>query len=103
MKRIALPERADWRDKAEAVGFGFHEMYGEPYWIDDAAFLFTLAEIEEAIEEPAEALHALCLDIVADVVRDPAMMTRLAIPDEMQDPLMGSGRQAALWPLRLRL
>ena len=85
MKRIALPERADWRDKAEAVGFGFHEMYGEPYWIDDAAFLFTLAEIEEAIEEPAEALHALCLEIVADVVRDPAMMTRLAIPDEMQD------------------
>lgn len=85
MKRIALAERPDWREKAEAVGFGFHEMYGEPYWVDDAAYLFTLAEIEEAIEDPAEALHALCLDIVADVVRDPAMMTRLAIPDEMQD------------------
>ncbi|EAU42499.1 putative glutathionylspermidine synthase [Fulvimarina pelagi HTCC2506] len=85
MQRISLPEREDWREKAEAVGFGFHEMYGEPYWLDDAAFVFTLAEIEEAIEDPSAELHQMCMDVAEDVIRDPAMMTKLAIPEPMQD------------------
>jgi len=54
MDRITLPERPDWREKARAVGFGFHEMYGEPYWVDDAAYTFSIAEIEEPLEPPAK-------------------------------------------------
>ena len=85
MKRIDLPEREGWREAAEAVGFGFHEMYGEPYWVDDAAFVFSLAEIEEAIEAPSQELHEMCLDLVEDVVKDDAVLDRLAIPGEMRD------------------
>ncbi|MEX6506740.1 glutathionylspermidine synthase family protein [Jiella sp. M17.18] len=85
MRRIELPERPDWREKAEAVGFGFHEMYGEPYWVDDAAFVFSLAEIEEAIEEPSQALHDMCMDLVGEVVKDDAALARLAIPEAMRD------------------
>ncbi|TFF27298.1 glutathionylspermidine synthase family protein [Jiella endophytica] len=85
MKRIAIPERENWREAAEAVGFGFHEMYGEPYWIDAAAYAFSLAEIEEAIEAPSQELHDMCLDLVADVVRDEAAMERLQIPEAMRD------------------
>ncbi|MCB8838403.1 glutathionylspermidine synthase family protein [Aurantimonas sp. VKM B-3413] len=85
MKRIDLPEREGWQAAAEAVGFGFHEMYGEPYWVDDAAFVFSLAEIEEAIEAPSQELHEMCLDLVADVVKDDAVLDRLAIPGEMRD------------------
>ncbi len=59
MKRIALPERLDWREQAKSVGFGFHEMYGEPYWVDNAAYLFNYEQIEEDIEAPSQELHEM--------------------------------------------
>ena len=93
MRRLTLPERADWRDKARAVGFGFHEMYGEPYWLDDAAYAFTLEEIEERIEAPTEALHELCMALVADVVDDERALRRLAIPETHFDLVRESWRQ----------
>lgn len=82
MRRLTLPERPDWRDKAREVGFGFHEMYGEPYWFEGAAYAFSLAEIEDEIEAPTEALHALCMELVSEVVEDEALLRRLAIPEE---------------------
>ena len=90
MERIALPERADWRDKARAVGFGFHEMYGEPYWFEAAAYAFSLAEIEDEIEAPTEELHALCMALVDEVVGSPDLLRRLAIPEAQWDLVRGS-------------
>jgi glutathionylspermidine synthase len=81
MRRFAIPERPDWRDKARAVGFGFHEMYGEPYWLDGAACAFSLAEIEDEIEAPSEALHELCMALVGDVIDSDAELRRLSIPE----------------------
>ena len=85
MIRVTLPERPDWREKAEALGFGFHEMYGEPYWVDGVAFLLTLDEVEERIEDPSGELHAMCMDLVAEVTRSEALMARLDIPSEHHD------------------
>ena len=81
MRRIALPERPHWRDKAREAGFGFHEMYGEPYWVDDAAYAFSLAEIEDEIEAPSEALHELCMALVEELVADEAQLRRMSIPE----------------------
>ncbi|MEO1719344.1 MAG: glutathionylspermidine synthase family protein, partial [Pseudomonadota bacterium] len=64
MRRMTVTERPHWKDAAREVGFGFHEMYGEPYWVDDAAYAFSLDEIEGEIEDPAADLHQLCLDLV---------------------------------------
>jgi glutathionylspermidine synthase len=85
MQRITLPERPGWRDKANAVGFGFHEMYGEPYWLDDAAYIFTLEEIETCIEEPSQELHDMCMDLVSDIVENEETLERLAIPSDHHD------------------
>lgn len=85
MKRVTYPERPDWRDKAREVGFGFHEMYGEPYWLDDAAYVFTLEEIEERIEAPSQELHEMCMDLVGDIVGDEEALDRLAIPVDLRD------------------
>ena len=85
MKRVTYPERPDWRDKAREVGFGFHEMYGEPYWLDDAAYVFTLEEIEERIEAPSQELHEMCMDLVGEIVGDEEALDRLAIPVELRD------------------
>ncbi len=92
MQRIGLPERPDWRDKAAAVGFGFHTLYGEPYWVDAAAYSFTLEEIEGSIEPAAEALHALCLELVDSVVDDEAALARLHIPPAQFDLVRDSWR-----------
>lgn len=85
MKRITYPERPGWRDKAREVGFGFHEMYGEPYWLDDVAYTFTLQEIEERIEEPSQELHEMCMDLVGDIVGSEEALDHLAIPEELRD------------------
>ncbi len=92
MERIALPERPDWRERAAAVGFGFHTLYGEPYWVDDAAYRFTMEEIEGAVEPAAEALHAMCLDLVDAVVDDEAALTHLHIPPAQFDLVRDSWR-----------
>lgn len=85
MQRITLRERTGWRDKANEVGFGFHEMYGEPYWLDDAAYTFTLEEIETSIEEPSQELHDMCMDLVGDIVGNEEILERLAIPQDHHD------------------
>lgn len=85
MKRITYPERQGWRDKAREVGFGFHEMYGEPYWLDDVAYAFTLKEIEAQIEAPSQELHEMCMDLVGDIVTSEEALDHLAIPEELRD------------------
>jgi glutathionylspermidine synthase len=92
LRRLILPERPDWRDKAREVGFGFHEMYGEPYWFEGGAYAFSLAEIEDAIEAPTEALHELCMELVSEVVEDEALLRRLAIPEARFDLIRQSWR-----------
>ncbi|MBY5662579.1 glutathionylspermidine synthase family protein [Rhizobium leguminosarum] len=90
MKRITLPARPDWIDTARAVGFGFHVMYGEPYWLDDAAYTFTLDEIEMQIEGPSQELHDMCMDMVGDIVRSEETLDRLAIPEDLRDVVQRS-------------
>ena len=85
MRRITLEPRADWRAKADAIGFVYHDTGGAPYWDESVAYAFTLEEIEERIEPAAEQLHALCLDLVDEVVRDAALLNRLAIPPDQHD------------------
>ena len=85
MKRVVLPERPDWRDRAEALGFGFHRMYGEPYWDDATAMLLTLEEAETRIEDPTAELHAMCLDTVDAAVRDERILDTLLIPRSAHD------------------
>jgi len=80
LRRLTLEPRAGWVAKAESVGFLYHAGEGRPYWDESAAYAFSLREIEEDLEPAADALHDLCLDLVDEVVRDDALMARLAIP-----------------------
>ncbi|MCU0754338.1 MAG: glutathionylspermidine synthase family protein [Xanthomonadales bacterium] len=85
MQRIRLPERAEWRAEAEALGFRFHTIDGEPYWVDDGAWTFTLRQVEDDIEAASAELHALAMDLVAEAVRSESMMARLGIPEAYRD------------------
>ena len=55
-------------------------MYGVPYWDETSAYSFTLREIEDDIEDPCTALHAMCREAVAKIVGSEQLMARMGIP-----------------------
>ena len=63
MRRLKLDARPDWRRRAEELDFSFHTIDGKPYWVEDAAYEFTAAEID-AIEDATAELETLCLALV---------------------------------------
>lgn len=93
MRRIAVGERPDWRERARANGFTFHTIDGAPYWDEGHAYAFTLAEIERDIEGPSTELHALCLAFVARAVEDESILASLAIPEAAWDVVRDSWRR----------
>ena len=92
MRRLTLPERPGWQARADAVGFLHHHVSGAPYWTDEVAYAFTLAEIEEGLEAPCAALHAMCLEVVEHAVATPSVLRNLAIPDRFHDWIEESWR-----------
>src|SRR6185436_2480149 len=73
MKRIKVDERPGWDEKAEALGFTWRHLDGARYWDERAYYELSLAEVEDGIEEPARELHAMCLDLVEEVVKSEAL------------------------------
>ncbi len=86
MRRIACPERDDWRATADACGFDFHTIDGERYWDERAYYAFTLDEIERQIETPTGEIDAMCLELVGRAIADEKYLRALKIPE-------------AYWPL----
>jgi glutathionylspermidine synthase len=80
MKRIACPERDDWRATAADCGFDFCEIEGERYWDERAYYAFTPKEIEVDIEEATAEIDAMCLELVERVLDDDALKQKLQIP-----------------------
>ncbi|EKE43986.1 glutathionylspermidine synthase [Oceaniovalibus guishaninsula JLT2003] len=81
MRKVSGVERADWKDRAEAAGFVFHTMHGEPYWDETSAYAFGLEEIETRLEDPSTELHGMAREAVARIAGDEALMARLGIPE----------------------
>ena len=92
MIRKQMTERPNWQDIAKANGFVFHHVDGEIYWDERAAWLFTLEEVENEIEDPSTELYAMCLQLVDEVCASQHLMERLAIPDTMRDMVADSWR-----------
>ena len=93
MKRILIPERSNWREEAKTLGFGFHTMYGEPYWDESRSYVFTLAQIEKDLEDVSQELYGLCLELVDRVIASEEFLAKLAIPDTYWDWLANSWRK----------
>jgi glutathionylspermidine synthase len=92
LQRVSLPERPDWKSKAEALGFRFHTMYGEPYWDESSAYVFSLAQVERDIEEPSTELHAMCLEAVAAILASEELIGRMGVPAAHRDMVAASWR-----------
>lgn len=92
MRRIAIAERANWRERAQEAGFAFHTIDGARYWDESAFYAFTLDEIEQGIEDPTTELHAMALDLVDEIVGSERRMQQLAIPEAFRDWIAASWR-----------
>lgn len=81
MHRVTLPAREDWMARLEESGLSWHTPDGVPYWNETAAWVFTLAEIEEGLEAPTGELESLCLDFVGRAITSAETLRRLHIPE----------------------
>lgn len=68
MRRESCAARPDWRERVEHLGFDFHTLDGQAYWVEGACYRFTAAEVDR-IEDAGNALHALCLEAVDRICR----------------------------------
>lgn len=95
MFRREIRERENWRELARQYGFGFHSMYGQPYWDETAYYQFTLEQIEQDLEAPTEELHQMCLEVVDEVVRSESLLMKCAIPEAMWSQVAASWQRKA--------
>lgn len=93
MRRVAISQRENFKERVEELGFDFHTIEGYPYWDETAYYEFNLAEIEDDIEGPTEDLADLCLKFVDKAVNSEEIMARLAIPRPSWDLVRQSWKQ----------
>jgi glutathionylspermidine synthase len=68
MRRVRVAERPGWRQRQEELGFTFHSIGGR-YWVEDAAYELTTAEVD-ALEDATNELERICLLAVERVIAD---------------------------------
>lgn len=68
MKKVYLTPNSNWQESFDDLGFYFHSVDGK-YWIEDYAFEFKQREIN-LIEQAGNELHAMCLDLVSDIIKN---------------------------------
>jgi glutathionylspermidine synthase len=67
MQRLTITPRPNWPEQVKALGFDFYTQEGVPYWVEDACYSFTAAEID-VVEAAANELHRLCMAAVDHIV-----------------------------------
>lgn len=90
MQKIDLPERPNWREKAEELGFTFATMHDQPYWDETSCYAFSLDEVENRIEDPSTALHGMCLEAVDYILGREDLLDQLCIPEAHRDYIADS-------------
>lgn len=71
MKRVLLPERPQWQQSHQDIGFDYYNLPstdGSIYWSEGVAYEFHLKQIE-ALEDAANELHGMCVDLAADLIQ----------------------------------
>lgn len=70
---------------ASQNGFEFHHVHGQIYWDESAYYSFSLSEIEDDLEAPAQEIYGMCLELVGEATRNEAILKRLGIPSRFWD------------------
>ena len=71
MKRVLLPERANWQQAHQEIGFDYYNLPsrdGSMYWSEGVAYEFSLKQIEQ-LEDASNELHQMCLEVAGDMIQ----------------------------------
>lgn len=85
MERISCTPRENYREIVEKQGFGFHESY----WMEDACYCFTSAEIEALEKATAECYEMYCKAVEA-CLYDNRRLDALCIPAAVREAIVRS-------------
>ena len=81
-RRISVPERLNWREKVEQLGFPYHtseldDGTVDRYWTESAYYRFTLRQVNR-IEAAANKLHEMSMDALGNVLTSrPDVLARM--------------------------
>lgn len=90
MRRVPVGQRHNWVERLRALDFDLAYMYGKLYWDERNAYEFSLAQIEDHLEDPTQELYGMCLEAVVRIVDDDALMARMGIPSTAFDDIRRS-------------
>ncbi len=81
MRRVPVAQRPNLKQSALAHGYPYDDAGGVPYWDETAYYRFTLRQIEDNLEGPAEEIESLCFEVLNRAVADETVFRRLRIPE----------------------
>ena len=81
MRRVPVAQRPNLKQSALAHGYPYDDAGGVPYWDETAYYRFTLRQIEDNLEGPAEEIESLCFAVLNRAVADETVFRRLRIPE----------------------
>ena len=81
MRRVPVAQRPNLKQSALAHGYPYDDAGGVPYWDETAYYRFTLRQIEDNLEGPAEEIESLCFEVLNRAVADETVFRRLCIPE----------------------
>jgi glutathionylspermidine synthase len=90
MHRITCDPRVGWQKRVEEHGLHFHTLNGDKYWDESACYQLTSYEVD-TLEEAANRLHEMCLDLVEEVIDD-QLFGLFMIPKEYEEMVTRSWR-----------
>lgn len=65
-KSIAVP-RKNWKAEMESVGFTYHTIDGEQYWVEDSYYEFSTQQVEK-LESVTKELTEMCFNAVQFII-----------------------------------
>ena len=92
MQRIPVVERPDLKKTALEHRYEYRAGDGIPYWDETAYYRFTLRQIEEDIEKPAQEIDQMCVQLLDRSLADETVYRRLRIPGKYWDYVADSWR-----------
>ena len=92
MQRIPIKPRSNLEEAAIKHGFVSDSVTGIPYWDESAYYQFTLRQIEDDLEGPAEEIEGMCFEVVARAIEDETILQRLGILEPFWDYIANSWR-----------
>ena len=81
MRRVPVAQRPNLKQSALTHGYSYDDASGVPYWDETAYYRFTLRQIEDDLEGPAEEIESLCFEVLNRAVCDETVFRRLRIPE----------------------